>query len=149
MKSHEFITEAGIDDLEAQSRAEADPANKPKLPYNQSRAGNFLGKVASAPINAISSVAGGLNKALQTGANMGLSGVDVEYNDPTKKQQQQQQTQVQPDQPNQGNDLKFVPNQVDPKVSKYLKQAAGGNPLQQNTGNDQIDKILKNAGLLK
>ena len=43
----------------------------------------------------------------------------------------------------------FIKGKVDPDVAAYLKQAAGNNPLQQATGNTEIDNILQTAGLLK
>ena len=48
-----------------------------------------------------------------------------------------------------GKPTGYIRGKVDPDVANYLKQAAGNQPLKQPTGNEEIDTILQNAGLLK
>ena len=162
MKSHEFITEAGIDDEITQ--AQTQPGAKVKGPYNRSGLGNFiggtvgvdnpatttLGKIGQATANAISptnvanklnTVAGGIGSAWKAGANSGLGGVQVAYKGSPADQAKAKQQPGQQADDNQQLD--------DKQVADYLKKAAGGKPLQQNTGNQQLDALLKNAGLLK
>jgi hypothetical protein len=136
MKSKEFLNEAPIDQVIQQ--AQTQPTAKSNLPYNQNqnKVSNFVGKAAIGTVNKLGGVAGGLNKALQTGRQSGLGGVSVAYKGPPGEQQK--------DRPLGGD---TAPD--DSQVVDHLKKAANNQPLKQATGNQGIDTLLKNAGLLK
>jgi hypothetical protein len=136
MKSKEFLNEAPIDQVIQQ--AQTQPNAKSNLPYNQNqnKVSNFVGKAAIGTVNKIGSLAGGLNAALQAGKSAGLGGVSVAYKGPPEEQQK--------DRPLGGNK---APD--DSQVVDHLKNTANNQPLKQATGNQGIDTLLKNAGLLK
>ena len=165
MKSREFIQDSALDDMVAQVK-EPKPI-QPKLPYNQSGLGNFIGgqvgknspppttlggKLAQGAANAVSptniankatSVVSGLGNALKAGAQSGLGGVSVAYKGPPGQQKQAGAAAL-------GNQpIDYIPGKIDAHVADYLKKAANSQPLKQSTGNTNIDNILKAAGLIK
>jgi hypothetical protein len=132
MKSREFIRDSALDDMVAQVK-EPKPT-QPKLPYNQSKVGNFIGKTVAGTANLAGQGVKGLGGAL--GAGFGKS-MASGYSFGSQSG---------------GSTSSGIPYQasnVDPKVANYLKQAAGGKPLEQGTNNTEFDAMLKNAGLLK
>ena len=133
MRSKEFIRDSALDDMVAQGRQSA-PA-QPKLPYNQSKVGNFVGKTVAGAANLAGKGVAGLGNALGAGFGKSLAGgysfgAGVGGGSTS-------------------NEIPYVASNVDPKVANYLKKAAKGQPLKQNTGNTEFDAMLKNAGLLK
>lgn len=132
MKSREFIQDSALDDMVAQVK-EPKPT-QPKLPYNQSKIGNFIGKTVAGTANLAGQGVKGLGGALGAGFGKsmasghsfgGQSGGSI------------------------SSGIPYQASNVDPKVANYLKQAAGGKPLEQGTNNTEFDAMLKNAGLLK
>jgi hypothetical protein len=157
MRSKEFIQDSVLDNMVAQVKQPA-PA-QPKLPYNQSKVGNWLGgqvgknspppttlvgKLAQGAANAVSptnlvnkatGAVSGLGNALGAGIGKSLTGgysFGAGVGGGTV-----------------AGGIPFKDGQIDPKVADYLKKAAKGQPLKQNTGNTEFDAMLKNAGLLK
>lgn len=133
MKSREFIRDSALDDMVAQVK-EPKPT-QPKLPYNQSKVGNFIGKTVAGTANLAGRGVKGLSGALGAGFDKsmanghsfgGIAGGGSAF-----------------------SGIPYQANNVDPKVANYLKQAAKGQPLKQATGNAEFDAMLKNAGLLK
>jgi hypothetical protein len=127
MKSREFIQDSALDDMVAQVK-EPKPT-QPKLPYNQSKVGNFIGKTVAGTANLAGQGVKGLGGALGQGFNKSLTGTSF-------------------GQLGGNQELPYQANNVDPKVANYLKKAAKGQPLKQSTGNTEFDAMLKNAGLL-
>ena len=132
MKSKEFIQDSALDDMVAQVK-EPKPT-QPKLPYNQSKVGNFIGKTVAGTANLAGQGVKGLGGALGAGFGKSMaSGYSFGGG------------------AGGGSAFSGIPyqaNNVDPKVANYLKQAAGGKPLKQGTDNAEFDAMLKNAGLL-
>jgi len=133
MRSKEFIRDSALDDMVAQVKEPA--PTQPKLPYNQSKVGNFVGKTVAGAANLAGKGVKGLGGALGAGFGKsmasgysfgsGLGGGSV------------------------SSGIPFKDGQVDPKVADYIKKASKGQPVANKTGNDGIDTLLKNAGLLK
>jgi hypothetical protein len=138
-----------------------------QTPYNQSGLGNFIGgqvgknspppttlggKIAQGAANAVSptniankatSAISGLGNALKAGAQSGLGGVSVAYKGPPGQQKQAGAAPL-------GNQpIDYIPGKIDAHVADYLTKAANRQPLKQSTGNQNIDTILKAAGLLR
>lgn len=154
MKSKEFIQDSAPDDMVAQVKQPEPAPTQPKLPYNQSGVGNWLGgqvgknspppttwrgKIAQGAANAVSptnilnkatGAVSGLGNALGQGFHKSLTGTSF-------------------GQLGGNQELPYQANKIDPKVANYLKKAAGGQPLKQGTNNAEFDTMLKNAGLLK
>lgn len=134
MKSKDFIIEAPID----QTIAQAQQPQQPKLPYNQSRIGNKIGKGLAKGFAGVGQMAAGANKAIATGAGTTLSagtrlhksgyGAGAQLSSPS---------------------LDYLPGKIDANVVDYLTQAANKQPLKTGTGNTGIDNILRATGLLK
>jgi hypothetical protein len=128
---------------------------KPATPYNQSTVGNWIGGKSTNPIakainptnviDKLGGVAGGLNNALKLGAQSGLGGVEVAY-----KGSPDQQAAAAEKPTTAGNQpIDYIPGKIDAYVADYLTKSAKGQPAKQATGNVEIDKILKAAGILK
>ena len=156
MKSKEFIQDSALDDMVAQVK-EPKPT-QPKLPYNQSGVGNWLGgqvgknspppttlggKIAQGAANAVSPT-NILNKA--TSAVSGLGGA---LGAGFGKSMASGYSFGGPSGGSTSSGIPYQANKIDPKVADYLKQAAKGQPLKQGTDNIEFDAMLKNAGLLK
>jgi hypothetical protein len=158
MRSKEFTKESAIDDLSAQMQAQQQQKNQAKAntPYNQSAVGNWIGGKSTNPIarainptsavNTLGGVAGGLNNALKIGAQGGLGGVDVAYKG--SPDQLADPTLGAKTAPAGNQSIDYVPGKIDAHVADYLTKAAKGQPAKY-TGNVEIDKILKAAGILK
>jgi hypothetical protein len=151
MRSKEFIRDSALDDMVAQAGTK--PTPPPGRQYNQSKVGDWIGGTAQPTtmlgkatntisptniLNKASGVANGFTNAWQAGAGGGPGGTSVAYKGRPGEQNQQQQQQPAGNQPID-----------DKKIANYLKQASKNMPLKQNTGNQGIDTLLKNAGLLK
>jgi hypothetical protein len=133
MRSKEFIQDSALDDMVAQVKQPA-PA-QPKLPYNQSKVGNFIGKTVAGAANLAGQGVKGLGGALGAGFDKSMaSGYSFGGSAGSGSA---------------FGGIPYVSSNVDPKVANYLKQAAKGQPLKQGTGNTEFDTMLKNAGLLK
>jgi hypothetical protein len=130
MKSKEFIQDSVLDDMVAQAKKPEPAPAQPKLPYNQSKVGNFIGKAVAGTANQAGQGVKGLGGALGQGFNKSLTNTSF-------------------GQLGGNQELPYQANKIDPKVAAYLKKAAGGQPLKQGTGNAEFDAMLKNAGLLK
>ena len=125
MKSIEFLSEAPVDDIIDQAGADTQAA----------RLGNTGLKTATG-------FASGLKQGMQASTN----NIQPKTNVPRLHQSTYGKTLVQPT----GNQtIAYVPGKVDAHVADYLTKAANNQPLKQATGNQQIDVILKAAGLLK
>ena len=149
MRAKEFIQDSVLDDMVAQVK-QPKPTTPPERQYNQSKVGDWiggtakpttmLGKAANAVsptnvLNKATGVASGFTNAWQAGAGGGPGGTSVAYKGRPGEQQQQPAASNQPID--------------DKKIANYLKQASKNMPLKQNTGNQGIDTLLKNVGLLK
>ena len=132
MKSREFIQDSALDDMVAQVK-EPKPT-QPKLPYNQSKVGNFIGKAVAGTANLAGQGVKGLSGALGAGFDKSMAS-GYSFGGPSGGST--------------SSGIPYVSSNVDPKVANYLKQAAKGQPLKQGTGNTEFDTMLKNAGLLK
>jgi hypothetical protein len=131
MKSREFIQDSALDDMFAQVK-EPEPA-QPKLPYNQSKVGNFIGKAVAGTANLAGQGVKGLGGALGAGFGKSMAS-GSSFGGPAGAAAT--------------SEIPYQPNKIDPKVAGYLKQATKGQPLKQGTGNTEFDAMLKNAGLL-
>ena len=165
MRSKEFTKEAAVDDLYAQAQAQKQQKDQARAntPYNQSTVGNWIGGKSTNPIaktinptnviNKLGGVAGGLNNALKLGAQSGLGGVSVAYKGSPDQQaaaNEKPSLGTKPTPTSAGDQtIEYVPGKVDAQVSDYLTKSAKGQPAKQPTGNVEIDKILKAAGILK
>ena len=136
MKSKDFIKEAPVDDLidknnQQQQPLSAPPAQqKPGVVTKAARAGsNVLGMISKG-INQGSSLGGGagaVGAMPLPGSSGGGYGAAPAGNQP----------------------IDYIPGKIDAHVANYLTKAANRQPLKQSTGNQNIDTILKAAGLLR
>lgn len=163
MRAKEITKETAVDDLYAQMQAQQRQKDQSKanIPYNQSTVGNWIGgkstnSIAKAinPTNVIDKlggVAGGLNTALKLGAQSGLGGVEVAYKGSPDQQAAATEKPMLGAKPTPASNqsINYVPGKVDSQVADYLSKSAKGQPAKQATGNVEIDKILKAAGILK
>jgi len=133
MRAKEFIQDSVLDNMVAQVKQPA-PA-QPKLPYNQSKVGNFVGKTVAGAANLAGQGIQGLSGALGAGFNKSLAG-GYSFG-------------AGPGGGTVAGGIPFKDGQIDPKVADYIKKASKGQPVANKTGNDGIDTLLKNAGLLK
>jgi len=131
MRRKEFIRDSALDDMVAQAK-EPKPT-QPKLPYNQSKVGNFIGKAVAGTANLAGQGVKGLGGALGAGFGKSMAS-GHSFGGPAGASA--------------ASGIPYQPNKIDPKVANYLKKAAGGQPLKQATGNTEFDVMLKNAGLL-
>jgi len=132
MKSREFIQDSALDDMVAQVK-EPKPT-QPKLPYNQSKVGNFIGKAVAGTANLAGQGVKGLGGALGAGFGKSMAS-GYSFGGPSGGST--------------SSGIPYQANKIDPKVADYLKQASGNKPLKQGTDNTEFDTMLKNAGLLK
>jgi len=132
MRSKEFIRDSALDDMVAQVKQPK--PEQPKLPYNQSKVGNFVGKTVAGAANLAGKGVAGLGNALGAGFGKSLAGGYSFGAGPSSTAH---------------SGIPYQANTVDPKVADYLKKAAKDQPLKQGTGNTEFDAMLKNAGLLK
>jgi len=157
MKSHEFTKEAGIAPItpiqpvatnkntaaevpQADTTGIAGAIDKAKTQLAQpglaSKAATALGRgVVAGTTGAFKGAAGilgNLNKGMSGGGVQGFHNAGSSDKGGTAAR----------------GPVSFDPEKVDPKVTAYIKQAAGGQKLRQPTNNQGLDVILKNAGLL-
>ena len=134
MRSKDFIKEAPIDDLIDKDNQQQQP---PPAPPAQQKPG-VVTKAARAGSNMLGMISKGINQGSSLGGGAGavgaipLPGSGGGGTAPAGNQP-----------------IDYIPGKIDAHVADYLTKAANRQPLKQSTGNQNIDTILKAAGLLR
>ena len=135
MRSKDFIKEAPIDDL-IDNHSQQQP---PPAPPAQQKPG-IVTKAARAGSNVLGMVSKGINQGSSLGGGAGAVGA-IPLPGPGGAGYGAVPAGNQP--------INYIPGKIDAHVADYLTKAANRQPLKQSTGNQNIDTILKAAGLLR